>query len=48
MSEKAIYLEMNNIKKSFGDLQVLKDISLKVHEGEVLSIIGPTGSLPRF
>ncbi len=44
MSEKAIYLEMNNIKKSFGDLQVLKDISLKVHEGEVLSIIGPSGS----
>ena len=44
MSEKNIYLEMNNIKKSFGDLQVLKDISLKVHEGEVLSIIGPSGS----
>ena len=44
MSETAIYLEMNNIKKSFGDLQVLKDISLKVHEGEVLSIIGPSGS----
>ncbi|MBQ9278700.1 MAG: amino acid ABC transporter ATP-binding protein [Lachnospiraceae bacterium] len=35
---------MNNIKKSFGDLQVLKDISLSVHEGEVLSIIGPSGS----
>lgn len=44
MSEKTIYLEMNNIKKSFGDLQVLKDISLSVHEGEVLSIIGPSGS----
>ena len=39
-----IYLEMNHVKKSFGDLEVLKDISLKVEEGEVLSIIGPSGS----
>ena len=38
------YLEMNHVKKSFGDLEVLKDISLKVYEGEVLSIIGPSGS----
>lgn len=36
--------EMKNIKKSFDDLQVLKDISLSVEEGEVLSIIGPSGS----
>lgn len=36
--------EMKNIKKSFGDLQVLKGISLSVEEGEVLSIIGPSGS----
>lgn len=39
-----IYLEMNHVKKSFGDLDVLKDISLKVNQGEVLSIIGPSGS----
>lgn len=31
-----IYLEMNHVRKSFGDLEVLKDISLKVEEGEVL------------
>ena len=37
-------LEMNHIKKSFGDNQVLKDISLSVDEGEVVSIIGPSGS----
>ena len=37
-------LEMNHIKKEFGDLEVLKDISLTVNEGEVLSIIGPSGS----
>lgn len=38
------YLEMNHVKKSFGDLDVLKDISLTVHQGEVVSIIGPSGS----
>ena len=37
-------LEIKHIKKNFGDLEVLKDISLKVDEGEVLAIIGPSGS----
>ncbi|SFR96797.1 amino acid ABC transporter ATP-binding protein [Anaeromicropila populeti] len=37
-------LEINHMKKAFGDLQVIKDISLSVKEGEVLSIIGPSGS----
>ena len=36
--------EMKNIRKSFGDLEVLKDISLQVDSGEVVSIIGPSGS----
>lgn len=36
-------LEMKNIRKSFGDLHVLKDISLSVEEGEVVAIIGPSG-----
>ena len=42
MSE--LYLEMSHVKKSFGDLEVLKDISLTVHQGQVVSIIGPSGS----
>lgn len=37
-------LEMNHIRKDFGDVKVLKDISLKVKEGEVVAIIGPSGS----
>ena len=37
-------LSMTNIEKSFGDLEVLKDISFSVEEGEVVSIIGPSGS----
>ncbi len=37
-------LEIKNLKKSFGDLQVLKDISMSVRDGEIVSIIGPSGS----
>ena len=37
-------LEINHMRKEFGDLEVLKDISLTVKEGEVVSIIGPSGS----
>ncbi len=37
-------LEVKNIRKSFGELEVLKDISLSVAENEVISIIGPSGS----
>lgn len=37
-------LEMKNIRKSFGSLQVLRDISLCVDSGEAVSIIGPSGS----
>jgi polar amino acid transport system ATP-binding protein len=37
-------LEVKNLKKNFGDNEVLKDISLKVDKGEVLCIIGPSGS----
>ncbi len=38
------YLEMKHVKKSFGDLSVLRDISISVEEGEVVAIIGPSGS----
>lgn len=37
-------LEINHMKKSFGEVEVLKDISTKVEEGEVFGIIGPSGS----
>jgi len=36
--------EIKNVKKSFDDVQVLKDISIAVEEGEVVAIIGPSGS----
>jgi polar amino acid transport system ATP-binding protein len=37
-------LKMKNIQKSFGELEVLKNISIEVEEGEVVAIIGPSGS----
>lgn len=37
-------LEIHNMRKTFDDLEVIKDISLSVKEGEVVSIIGPSGS----
>ena len=37
-------LELNHIRKRFGDLEVLQDISLSVEKGEVVAIIGPSGS----
>ncbi len=36
-------LELNHIKKSFDGVPVLKDISLKVEDGEIVSILGPSG-----
>ncbi len=37
-------LSVKNVKKSFGDLEVIKDISFSLEDGEVLAIIGPSGS----
>lgn len=37
-------LEIENLRKSFGTLEVLKDISMSVEEGETVSIIGSSGS----
>lgn len=35
---------VKNLKKSFGNLEVLKDISTEVEDGEVVVVIGPSGS----
>lgn len=37
-------IKLENVYKSFGDLEVLKGIDLEVKKGEVLCIIGPSGS----
>ena len=37
-------IELRNIRKSFGSLQVLKGIDLDIERGEVVSIVGPSGA----
>ena len=37
-------LKVEHLKKNFGDLEVLKDLSIEVQEGEVVCIIGSSGS----
>ena len=37
-------LAIRNLNKSFGSLHVLKDINLDLNKGEVMAIIGPSGT----
>ena len=37
-------LEVKQIRKSFGDLEVLKQVDLQVNRGDVVAILGPSGS----
>lgn len=37
-------IEIENITKKFGDLQVLKGIDLHIRKGEIVSIVGPSGA----
>ena len=43
MSDTNVILEVKNLKKTFGDHEVLKDINTTVKKGEVIAIIGPSG-----
>lgn len=43
MSEKEEILKINHIKKDYGSLEVIKDISLTVEKGEVVVVVGPSG-----
>ena len=37
-------LSAKNIFKSYGDLQILNDVSIHVNEGEIISIVGSSGA----
>ena len=37
-------IDVINLQKSYGELEVLKNINVTIHEGEKVAIIGPSGS----
>jgi sulfate transport system ATP-binding protein len=37
-------IELLNISKSFGNYQALRDVSLSIHDGELVALLGPSGS----
>jgi ABC-type polar amino acid transport system ATPase subunit len=37
-------IKINNLKKKFANLEVLKDIDLNINKGEIVAILGPSGS----
>ena len=37
-------LKLQNISKSFGDIQAVKNLSLEINEGEIFVLLGPTGA----
>lgn len=43
-NNKQAKIHVSHLKKNFGDLEVLKDVSIDIHEGEVVVILGPSGS----
>lgn len=44
MEDRKVKIHVENLKKSFGTLEVLKDISIDIYEGEVVVVLGPSGS----
>ncbi len=37
-------IQVQNLGKKFGDMEVLKDISVDIYKGDVVCVIGPSGS----
>ena len=44
ITNSKVLISVNNLKKSFGDLSVLKDITTDIYKGEVVVVIGASGS----
>lgn len=44
MTDRTPALEICNLKKNYGDLEVIKNISFKAYDGDVIAILGSSGS----
>jgi len=44
VAENKLKIHVSHLKKSFGSLEVLKDINTDIYEGEVVVVLGPSGS----
>ncbi len=44
MADNKVKIHVENLHKSFGQLEVLKGMSIDIHEGEVVVLLGPSGS----
>ncbi len=42
--DKELLVSVCNLQKSFGERQILRDISFNIHRGDVVCVIGPSGS----
>ena len=42
--DRPVMISVKNLKKSFGDTVVLRDIDAEIHEGEVVVVVGSSGS----
>lgn len=44
MSEDNVFLKIDNVVKSFGEVQAVKGVSFQVHGGEIFGLLGPNGA----
>jgi ABC-2 type transport system ATP-binding protein len=44
LSTKAVTIEVQNLRKDYGDFEALRDVSFEVQKGEILGFLGPNGA----
>jgi ABC-2 type transport system ATP-binding protein len=44
MSKNNVYLKIDNVAKSFGEVQAVRGVSFRVHAGEIFGLLGPNGA----
>lgn len=44
MNERNVYLKIDQVTKSFGDVEAVRGVSFQVHGGEIFGLLGPNGA----